>query len=744
MSVVLTAPRVGKECIFSASPIARRLRRTFTTQIPLLWSPPFKKLQPSDFSKQPPRKLRPPPPSQRSAEGGRPPSKRRGGEDTPRVTEWHTVTKPTEKQLRGLQNYLQQFSNSQYIRSKCLGMGVTADIYEPGMKAFITALMNNEIEGLSVGDAVAHLLAKSRADRFLLPSYYKYVTAKYPEETETLRSLMSFSDLTEPAEWHKETRRMQRKIILHLGPTNSGKTYAALKRLEECDAGIYCGPLRLLAHEVYERLNAKGVPCNLLTGEERRESDGVNKYAATVEMAPLNKRFEVAVLDEIQMIGDEGRGWAWTQGLLGLQADEIHLCGEPTIVPLVRAMMKDTADTIEIRRYERLTKLAVAETGLGGQLQKLKRGDCIATFSRQNIFALKRAIEEKTSLRAAVIYGSLPPETRTEQAKQFNDPNGPYDVLVASDAIGMGLNLNIGRMIFERVEKWNGKETKVLSISQVKQIAGRAGRFGTEFETGVVCTLDDYDMRTMKRLLNSQAPSILSAGLFPSLEQIEVFSQYLPGEPLSALLERFQDLANLDGRYFLCNLDSQRVIAEFIEDIPLTLRDRYTFILAPFNLQDPASAAQMRRFATAQSGGLECLMEDSVVLGDHPPQTIDQLKDLEAQHRLIILYMWLSQRFPETFTDLDNALYLKRKCEDLIDRGLANLKFERKRKITGAAKHALKLQKKAERLARLAGTTEKAETSETVVEVPPVQEEVQQKQPVEKEAPAEVLVQEKY
>ncbi|KAI8593057.1 P-loop containing nucleoside triphosphate hydrolase protein [Geranomyces variabilis] len=452
---------------------------------------------------------------------------------------------------------------------------------------------------------------------------------------------MEFSDLTKPADWYKEARRMQRKIILHLGPTNSGKTYAALKRLEECTAGIYCGPLRLLAHEVYERFNSKGVPCNLLTGEERRESDGVQKYAATVEMAPLNRKFEVAVLDEIQMIGDEQRGWAWAQGVLGIQADEIHLCGEPTIIPLIMEMAKDTGDTVEINRYERLTELKVSDNGLGGKLTSLKRGDCVVTFSRQNIFALKRAIEQQTSMRAAVIYGSLPPETRAEQAKQFNDPNGPYDVLVASDAIGMGLNLNIGRMVFECVAKFDGKEVKNLSISQTKQIAGRAGRFGTVYTCGEVCTLDDADMKTMKRLYDAAAPSVLAAGLAPSLEQIEIFAKYLPKEPLSALLERFQDLANLGGRYFLCNLDAQRKIAEFIESVPLTLRDRYTFILAPVDLRNPEMATQMRRFAEAQSEGLECHLDDCVILGDQPPQSIDELKDLEAQHRLIILYMWL-------------------------------------------------------------------------------------------------------
>ncbi|KAJ3021812.1 hypothetical protein HKX48_007695 [Thoreauomyces humboldtii] len=645
--------------------------------------------------------------------------------------EWRTVINPSRRQIAGGSNavlvtedsllcaqinssvelgkYLDYSTRSAYLKSKCVGMGVPEEIYDTGMTKFKEALLEGKLEGLTIGNAIAHVRARTKADRFILPPFYKFMAVTYPDETETLVSLMSFSDLTKPAEWHAGARSMQRKIIMHLGPTNSGKTYAALKRLEECKTGIYCGPLRLLAHEVYERMNAKGIPCNLLTGEERRESDGVNKYAATVEMAPLSKRFEVAVLDEIQMIGDSGRGWAWTQGVLGIQADEIHLCGEPTIIPLIMAMVKETGDIVEIKRYERLTKLTVAETGLGGNLSELRRGDCIVTFSRQNIFALKRSIEQKTKLRAAVIYGSLPPETRTEQARQFNDPNGPYDVLVASDAIGMGLNLNIGRMIFERVEKWDGQNTKPLSISQVKQIGGRAGRFGTEFDKGEVCTLDDYDMEPMKSLFNAEAPSVLSAGLFPSLEQIEMFSQYLPGETLSTLLDRFQDLANLDGRYFLCNLNTQREVADLIEDYPLTLRDRYTFILAPCKPKDAIAAAQLRRFASAHSEGDECSLEDSIVLGDHPPANIDALKNLEAQHGVIILYMWLSQRFPETFTDIDNAHHLKRSCETLIDRGLAELKFERKKKVTGMGKKiAREIAKEAREQAQLAGIDESA------------------------------------
>ncbi|TPX57551.1 hypothetical protein SpCBS45565_g08176 [Spizellomyces sp. 'palustris'] len=591
-----------------------------------------------------------------------------------------TSTQPSPSQQRALAKYLDYFNRSNWIKQKCLAMGVEHKLLETALIDYKESLLSDSVKGLSLADAIAHIEANSKMDKVLLPAFYTFLADRYPQKVQLLRSLMSFSDLTSPADWHSAARSMKRKIIMHVGPTNSGKTYAALQRLEQCATGIYCGPLRLLAHEVYERLNSKGVPCNLLTGEERRESDGVFKWAATVEMAPVTRKFNVAVLDEIQMIGDRNRGWAWTQALLGLQADEIHVCGEPTAVPLVQAMAKETGDYVQINTYKRLTGLTVKGAGLGGKLTELKRGDCVVTFSRQNIFAVKRQIEEKTQLRAAVIYGSLPPETRAEQAKLFNDPKSVYDVLVASDAIGMGLNLNIGRMIFERVEKWDGMRTKSLTVSEIKQIAGRAGRFGTQYENGEVCTLDDYDMHTLRRAMKVKAPNVMSAGLHPTLEQIESFSKYLPNVPLASLLDRFEDLASLGGRYFLCNLDSQRAIANIIAAVPLTLRDRYIFLLAPCNVKDTLLASRMLTFAKSHASGTECPLEPHISLPTHAPDTIEALRDLEAQHRVIILYMWLSQRFAETFTDVSGANVLKRKCERLINTGLAELSFERRRK----------------------------------------------------------------
>ncbi len=257
------------------------------------------------------------------------------------------------------------------------------------------------------------------------------------------RQQKQLADLRFPVEWYPEARTIQRTIHLHVGPTNSGKTYQALKRLETAKCGVYAGPLRLLAYEVFTRLNDGGKPCNLLTGDDQRIEGALDQRitSCTVEMVPLSTAFDVAVIDEIQMMAHEDRGWAWTQALLGLKAKELHLCGEARSVPLIRKLADAMGDQLKIHEYQRLSPLKAMNRSLGGDLKNLQKGDCLVLFSRKKIHAMRRQIQLETGLRCAMVYGSLPPQIRAEQARLFNDPDSGYDVLVASDAIGMGLNL---------------------------------------------------------------------------------------------------------------------------------------------------------------------------------------------------------------------------------------------------------------------------------------------------------------
>lgn len=288
---------------------------------------------------------------------------------------------------------------------------------------------------------------ESVKDQLRFGFYGHVVSSRFSQSD--LKNQKALADLRYPWEWYARTRERRRTVHLHVGPTNSGKTYHALKRLEDAETGCYAGPLRLLAHEVYTRLNAKGKACTLVTGDEFRlppdwiDNDLPSMHSSTVEMIPFGAKLQVVVIDEIQMIADKDRGWAWSEAFLGINAKEIHVCGEDRAVPLITELTKLLGDDLKIHRYERLNPLEMYPNSLRGNLKGLQKGDCVVSFTILGIHALRTQIERATGKRCAVVYGSLPPETRAQQARLFNDLNNDYDFLVASDAIGMGLNLSV-------------------------------------------------------------------------------------------------------------------------------------------------------------------------------------------------------------------------------------------------------------------------------------------------------------
>eukprot|EP00601_Ochromonadales_sp_CCMP2298_P008991 CAMPEP_0173197620 /NCGR_PEP_ID=MMETSP1141-20130122/16262_1 /TAXON_ID=483371 /ORGANISM="non described non described, Strain CCMP2298" /LENGTH=797 /DNA_ID=CAMNT_0014122381 /DNA_START=155 /DNA_END=2548 /DNA_ORIENTATION=- len=345
------------------------------------------------------------------------------------------------------------------------------------------------------------------------------------------KSLSTTSDLSVPHNWYPVTRCAKRRIIYHGGPTNSGKTYHALQRLRDADpakgGGLYCGPLRLLALEVFETLNRQGVFTSLLTGQERREVPGATHVSSTLEMVNMSKAYDVVVIDEIQMIADKDRGYAWTRALLGLQANEIHLCGGLEAESIVRSLVESAGDEFELKNYERLSTLEIEPQALRGDYSKVQPGDCIVAFSKADIFSIRREIEKHTPYKCAVIYGQLPPETRSTQARLFNEEDTGFDVLVASDAIGMGLNLNIRRIVFHTTLKRNKTGVYWVEPSGVKQIAGRAGRLSSKFKVGLVTAWQEVDLAYVRAVMAWDIPQITSAGIFPSVEQVELFAEQL-------------------------------------------------------------------------------------------------------------------------------------------------------------------------------------------------------------------------
>lgn len=499
-----------------------------------------------------------------------------------------------------------------------------------------------------------------------------------PDKKRSVRSLVTFSDLRFPHEWYPIARKLSREVHLHIGPTNSGKTHHALERLISSKSGIYLAPLRLLAQEVFDKLNEQGRPCNLITGEIRKVvSRDAKLYAATVEMAPLSVAWDTAVIDEYQLMGDPSRGWAWTSALLGLRAREINLCGDESAVKLVKKICATLGDTIHVHRYERLAPLVTQQKSLKGYIGNVKRGDCVVSFSRKSIYRLKSEIEAKTGLKCAMVYGSLPPETRTDQARLFNvscrsaKEAGGYDVLVASDAVGMGLNLSIKRVVFERLEKFDGKSVKPLAISEVRQISGRAGRYKGSDDgpyAGEVTTLHDFDLQQLRTFMEKgKLKSVEKGGLTLNFEQLQVFATAFPDDTLLMLLSRFEDLANLGEHYFLCNLSAQKLIAHYIEPYKMPLRAKFTLLSLPLSLNENYCLDLLVEFASCISSGMQVDADELIKLPKRVPRNMAELQLWEISHQGVMAYLWLSYRFPRLFHNRDSAKLLKEVIETVIN-----------------------------------------------------------------------------
>ncbi|EXJ84294.1 hypothetical protein A1O3_04961 [Capronia epimyces CBS 606.96] len=498
-------------------------------------------------------------------------------------------------------------------------------------------------------------------------------------------------DLRYPTEWYTAARQIQRDVHLHIGPTNSGKTYNALKRLEESGSGFYAGPLRLLAHEVFSRFKAKGLSCDLVTGDDVRIDDdpNVTLSASTVEMVDVTTPVEVAVIDEVQMMASEDRGWAWTRAFLGANAKEVHLCGEARVLPLIRELTASTGDSLHVHEYKRLNPLKVMSKSLGGNLKNLRKGDCIVTFSVFSLHAMKKQIELDTGRRCAIVYGSLPPETRAQQAALFNDPDNDYDFLVASDAIGMGLNLSVKRIIFHGVVKYNGSYTEQLTVPQIKQIGGRAGRYrsshqamnnseksdsSTEVNVGLVTTLNDEDLPIVRDAMSAEDPPIRLAGLLPPGDFMEDMATRLPkGIPFEYILRRLCQSASIHRRFKLCNIRDQSRIAHIIEPVRgLTIAQRIVLTAAPgySSSHDVTMAmkvlaqiiAEQRQVTVVDIAEINLEVLEKPISGDR-----EYLQSLEDLHKTLILFLWLSYRFIGTFKDRDMAMYAKEMVEDRIN-----------------------------------------------------------------------------
>lgn len=461
--------------------------------------------------------------------------------------------------------------------------------------------------------------------------------------------------------WRHDGRADQ-KIILHVGPPNSGKTYEALQALKEAGSGWYLAPLRLLAFEIFDRLNQQGIFCNLLTGEEHIPIMDASITAATVEMFNPQQSGRCVIIDEAQMLADADRGWAWTRALMESQSADIHVIGPETVRSLIVQMATAAAIPLEIVEHERLAPIQIAERSWS--LQELPPRTILVAFSRQLVLHLKTELE-RMKRTVSVVYGNLPPEVRRKQADRF--ANGETEICIATDAVGMGLNLPADYVCFYEIEKFDGRNVRLLTPAEVQQIGGRAGRYGLS-TVGEVGATSKRDLKVVRQLFSEPAEILTHARVAPTVEDLEL----IPGN-LASKLTQWSSLQSIPD-----SLRSAIQTADMSERIELAnmLTDREV------NLLGLEAALKIVNAPTRQSTRdywYQCarhiLTGKALPLPPVAPTEITNTIELESIEYCVScadIYLWLSQRreFGTFAPHGDEVREIRMECSLQIDGAL--------------------------------------------------------------------------
>ena len=289
------------------------------------------------------------------------------------------------------------------------------------------------------------------------------------------------------------------KIVALLGPTNTGKTYVAIEKMLEFNSGIFGLPLRLLAREVYDKCVLKvGVEkVALITGEEKIIPSTADYFICTVESMPKDKVVEFIAIDEIQMCADRERGHIFTERLLEARGTKLTMfLGSQIMAKIISELI----DNVEFEKKDRYSKLSYS--GIK-KISKLDRKVAIIAFSIEEVYAIAELVRRQKG-GAAVIMGSLSPKTRNSQVGLYQ--SGDVDYLIATDAIGMGLNMDINEIYFSNLKKFDGKKTRRLNLIEMSQIAGRAGRYKNDGGFGTTGDSETLNSDEIEKIEKHQLP----------------------------------------------------------------------------------------------------------------------------------------------------------------------------------------------------------------------------------------------
>ena len=480
-------------------------------------------------------------------------------------------------------------------------------------------------------------------------------------------------------------REQNRKLYFYVGPTNSGKTYSAMKELKEADCGMYLAPLRLLALENYENLLADEIPVSLITGEEEILDEEAGHICSTIEMTNYSLEVDVCVIDEVQMLGDPDRGWAWVNAIVGAPAQKVIMTGSVNALDAIKEISAYLGEELEVIKFKRKTPLEMLSHAT--PLKHITQNTAIIAFSRAEVLRLKSQLSKNH--KVSVLYGNLSPEVRREEAKRFRE--GISDVLVATDAIAMGLNLPIQTLLFSADSKFDGIETRKLTPNEIIQIAGRAGRYG-HHENGYIGGTDAKILEHIDKQFNSPLHTIKAPfKVKATTSQILDLAQHLKTDNLFQILNYFSVHMNFDGPFIAANIGYMLDLATILDQKKkLTLEEKYMLAGAPVSIRSPLIKSAFFFY-------IECILKKKVVpykssisISSTAKTQLELLK-AEDEVKKISLYLWMAYKFPDLFTDSKQAEAARVKVNQYCEASLKSNKElkapQRRRRRNNNPKH---------------------------------------------------------
>jgi len=479
-------------------------------------------------------------------------------------------------------------------------------------------------------------------------------------------------------------RSIDRKLKFFVGPTNSGKTYNAMLELKKANSGLYLAPLRLLALEGFEDLKQNDIEATLITGEEQIIDEDASHVCSTIEMLDFNLDVDTAIIDEVQMLDDEDRGWAWVNAIIGCPAKTVIMTGSVNALDAVTKIAAYLGEELEVVKHKRKTPLKVMARHTS--LEHLEAGTALIAFSRSDVLKLKQKLQKK--YRVSVIYGNLSPEVRRDEARRFREKQS--DILIATDAISMGLNLPIKNILFTTDTKFDGVSRRKLSVNEIVQIAGRAGRYG-HHEVGFLGATRRDVLSYIKEEFNSPIRTIKPPyKVKMSSEQLEELASHIKTKSLTKILKYFKDNMNFDGPFIASNISSMLDAAAIIDRREkLSLEDKYLLAQAPITIKSTIILQAYEAYVASVIKNKICRYKPSITL----PKKAVTAKDLllvEDEVKKISLYLWLSYKFPDIFPDYDKAVILRNSFNSFIEKTLkSNIKIkepEFKKKYTSSTR----------------------------------------------------------